>query len=197
MADSVKNNRGGAYHKTKQQLKQEAIHIQAAQQNPEKFQVLYEEYYISIFKFIYNRVADEQLAADLTSQVFLKALINIKKYQLRTLPFSSWLFRIAINEVGMYYRKNKSTRTINFDIMQLKNIAAEAEVPEDREKEQIMLDAIAALPDEAIQLIQLRFFEQRPFAEMADIYGTNEGAVKMKLYRILEKLKQIIQSKLK
>ena len=197
MAYPLKGNTGSAYHKTKQQLEQEAVQIQAAQKDPEHFQPLYEEYYKQIFKFIYNRVADEQITADLSSQVFLKALINIKKYQLRTVPFSSWLYRIAMNEVNMHFRKNKNARTISFDIAHLKNIVTETEVPDEREAEQVMLNAIAMLPDEAVQLIELRFFEQRPFAEIADIYGTAEANVKMKLYRILEKLKKIIQSKLK
>ena len=93
------------YHKSKEELELELQQINAAKANPSHFNVLYEKYFKVIYIFIYKRTLNEHLTADLTSQVFLRALINIKKYKHQGMPFSSWLFRIAFNETNMHFRK--------------------------------------------------------------------------------------------
>ena len=197
MTEKQNDITGSKYHKTKEQLEKEVLLIKSAQDDPANFQPLYEEYFKVIFNFIYRRTSDEQLTADITSTVFLKALVNIKKFVPRSVPFSSWLYRIAMNEVNLYFRKNRNSRTINYSDEHLKNIAQETEVSPDIEAEKKLLDAISKLPSEAIQLIEMRFFEDKSFAEIADIYGITEANAKMKVYRILEKLKHVIGNKSK
>ncbi|MCC6837854.1 MAG: sigma-70 family RNA polymerase sigma factor, partial [Bacteroidia bacterium] len=80
------------YHKNETELAGEQLLIKAAQADPACFDVLYNQYYRSVFVFIYKRTDDEELTADITSQVFLKALINIRKFQFRGVPFSAWLY---------------------------------------------------------------------------------------------------------
>lgn len=84
------------------QLSDEEEVICKSRQNPENFRVLYEKYYRRIFLFILHRVGDKATTADLTSQVFLKALLNLSGYNFRGLPFSAWLYRIASNERIIY-----------------------------------------------------------------------------------------------
>ncbi|NJM24972.1 MAG: hypothetical protein HC859_05145 [Bacteroidia bacterium] len=93
----------------KQTLKEEDV-IRASQRDPSAFRPLYEKYYRTLFRFILYRVADKEVTADLTSQVFLKALLHLDKFQLRGFPFSSWLYRIAINECNDFFRKTKKAR---------------------------------------------------------------------------------------
>ena len=69
----------------------------AGQGNREAFGQLYEQYVLRIFRHIYHLVDDSQLAEDLTTQTFLKALAAIPRYQLRGVPFLAWLLRIAYN----------------------------------------------------------------------------------------------------
>ena len=68
-----------AHHKNDTDLKLELQQIEAAKLDPARFDKLYDSYYKSIFVFVYRRTGDEELAADITSHVFLKALMNIKK----------------------------------------------------------------------------------------------------------------------
>ena|SRR5689334_5745448 len=86
--------------------------ILKSQTDAEAFRPLYEKYFKRIFLFVHHRVGDKTLASDITSQVFLKALLNLRKFQFRGLPFSAWLFRIALNECHDFFRKNKRHRTV-------------------------------------------------------------------------------------
>src|ERR1041385_1203338 len=70
--------------------------IEEAKKDPASFKWLYETYFKRIFLFIYHKVESRNEASDLTSQVFLKAMQRLHQYQSRGLPFSSWLYRIAI-----------------------------------------------------------------------------------------------------
>ena len=164
--------------------------VQAAQRNPARFQPLYERYYDPIFRFVFRRVGSEQLTADLCSQVFLKAMQRLSKYEYRGVPFSAWLYRIASNEVTQHFRQHQKNRVVSVEEGQVADLADEMEdVDSD-----LLLDQLSGVLDELketdLQLIELRFFEQRPFKEIADILGITESNAKVKTYRILEKLKR-------
>lgn len=80
--------------------------IEAAKNDPVQFKPLYEKYFKRIFLFVYHRVEDRDITADLTSQIFLKAMQRMHQFKFRGLPFSSWLYRIAINECTTSERTN-------------------------------------------------------------------------------------------
>lgn len=183
------------FHKNNTQLTIELQHIEAAKTNPARFQVLYETYYKSIFVFIHRRTGNEELTADLTSQVFLKAMINIKKYVYKGVPFSAWLFRIAFNEVNMHFRKNVNDRVVSLEQSGLSQMIQETEEENSLLAQQQMLVALKQLAMEDVQLIELRFFEKRSFAEVAEIVGITESNAKVRVYRILDKLKKMLQQK--
>ena len=125
----------------------------------------------------------------------MQAMIALDKYESRGFPFSSWLYRIALNEINGRYRKNKNQRVINIDDTSLHIVMAEMNEPNADEKEEKLLLCLQELEEDEVELLQMRFFEKRPFKEMAEIKDSNESAVKMKVYRLLEKLKGIIEKK--
>jgi RNA polymerase sigma-70 factor (ECF subfamily) len=85
----------------------DAALVLAAQQDPREFEPLYSKYYEPILRFVYKRLDTKSEAYDVTSQVFLSALQNLSKYEDRGFPFSSWLYRIAINELNQFFRKKQ------------------------------------------------------------------------------------------
>ena len=170
--------------------------IAAAQKNPARFSALYERYYEPILKFVYQRVTTKDDAFDITQQVFLQAMLSINKYEWRGFPFSSWLYRIAINELNQAFRKNEKQRGINLEEKHLVQLAEEMKIDPANDKEQALLDALTTLDEDDFQLIEMRFFEQRPFREIADILHVSEANAKMRLYRILVKLKPEVEKKL-
>ena len=185
-----------SHHKSDIEIKEELQLIEAAKENSARFGLLYDKYYKSIFVFIYRRTDDEELTADITSQVFLKALINIKKYEYKGVPFSAWLFRIAFNEINMYFRKNNAQRVVSLNQYAMVQIAQEAELEENAEGIKQMMIAVKQLDALELQLIELRFFEMRQFKEIGEILNITEANAKMKLYRILDKLKPILEKKM-
>ena len=180
------------YHHTTEMLLSEQQIIEAAKQNPEHFGPLYDKYYKQIFGYVYQRLECKDTAFDLTSQVFLKALSNIEKYEYKGVPFASWLYRIAHSEVMQLFRTNKNMRTVNADISDLKNICEEVEEEYLEQYQGIFMKVIKDLPEDDLQMIELRFFEKRPFKEIAEILDITETNAKVKLYRILDRVKKTL-----
>jgi RNA polymerase sigma-70 factor, ECF subfamily len=164
--------------------------VQKAQQDPAQFVVLYEKYFKRIFVFIHHRVNDKAITADLTSQVFLNALVNIQKYKHQGVPFSAWLFRIAINECFSFFLKTKRLRFVSIDDNSLDGLHEELTANTHREDLlQRLPEILTGLKEEEVQLVELRFFEQRPFKEVGEILGITETHAKTKTYRLLEKMR--------
>lgn len=180
-----------AHHKNDNDLRLELQQVNAAKANPARFDVLYDKYYKPVFVFVYRRTGDEELAADITSQVFLKALINIQKYEYKGVPFSAWLFRIAFNEINMYFRKNNADRVVSLEQSSVKAMITEVQ-DDNSDAEKRMMTALSKMEEPEIQLIELRFFEKRSFAEVGNIIGVTENNAKVKVYRILDKIKKIM-----
>ena len=88
----------------KPDLTEEVALINAAKTDPDAFGVLYERYVDRIYNYNYFRVASSSDAEDLTAKVFFKALHSIGGYRHMGLPFSAWLYRIALKLVAYYHR---------------------------------------------------------------------------------------------
>lgn len=180
------------HHKTAADLAEEQQQVEAAQADPARFGVLYERYYKVVFVFVFRRTGDEETAADITSNAFLKAMLALPKYKFKGVPFSAFLFRIALNEVNMFFRRSKRERVVSLEQASLGSLIDEAGQDDSEENRKRVLGALGHLNAEAMQLIELRFFEKRPFAEVGLILGLSENHAKVKTYRILEKLKAIM-----
>ncbi len=181
------------YHVSAEAMEQELQIIEASKKDPSAFRPLYEKYHEPIFRYIYQRSDDKDAAFDITQQVFIKALINLNRFTFKGVPFSSWLYRIAKSEVYKAIEKNKVQRTLNIDIDGLKELLQEAEADESLiSKEKSLTLCISQLQETDIQLIEMRFFENRAFKEIGHIFEMTENNAKVKVYRILDKLKKCI-----
>lgn len=173
-------------------MQEEWAVIRAAQENPAMFRPLYDQYFEAIFRFIFRRTADESLSSDICSQVFLKAMQQINKYKFKGVPFSAWLYRIASNEVAQYFRNTQKNRVVSLEHSHISNLIDEMDSGQKENYQKALVQALDELNEIDVQLIEMRFFEQRPFKEIADIIGITESNAKVKTYRILERLKKII-----
>lgn len=172
----------------------EAEEIQLARQDHRYFGVLYERYFEQLYRFIFKRLGgDEEVAGDLVQQTFIKAMANIGRYEDRGLPFSAWLYRIAQNEVNMFFRSRKKHYFVEINDRQLTGLIEETTgtgshtySQEDLEQ---LVTIINNLEETQLDIIELRFFQEMSFKEIADIYSISEANAKMRLYRLLEKIK--------
>jgi RNA polymerase sigma-70 factor (ECF subfamily) len=183
------------FHQTNQLLQDELDLIKKAQKNHEQFVPLYKKYHEQIFRYIYQRMDDIDLAHDITAQVFMKAILHISTYEYRGVPFSSWLYRIAKSELYQSFRDKKTERTINIDTINVAVIIDEIESDETEENKKHLLNTLSLLKEKDVQLIELRFFEKRSFKEMGEILELTENNAKVKTFRALEKLKTLFLTK--
>lgn len=175
-------------------MQAEWLEVQAAQRNPAHFRPLYDRYFEQIFRFVFKRTADENIASDVCSQVFLKAMQKLSTYSFKGVPFSAWLYRIASNEVAQHFRNTQKNRVVTVEDHTFKDLIDEVSEEGDFEKtRQSMLKALQQLKETDMVMIEMRFFEERPFKEIADILNITESNAKVKTYRILEKMKKIMK----
>ena len=171
-------------------MQQEWLEVQAAQSNPARFRPLYNRYYDPIFRFIFRRTNEEELTADICSQVFLKALQRLHSYSFKGVPFSAWLYRIASNEIAQHYRASQKNRVVSMEESSFSDMIDELDERDTEGLRQQLLQTLDLLREGDLQLIELRFFEQRSFKEVAEIAGITENNAKVRTYRILERMKK-------
>ncbi len=187
------NDVSSAYHQSKEQIRLESEMVRAAKTDISKFDVLYKKYFEQIFYFVLKRVETEDIADDITSQVFLKAMSKLSNYKDMGLPFSSWLFRIARNEIYDMYSKNKIEMVVSVESTGIWNIISEIG-QENKEDYTGLYNALEKLEDDEMELIELRFFEKRAFKEIGEILEITENNAKVKTYRILDKLQKNLRN---
>lgn len=169
-------------------LKEELLMIEKAKSDPQHFEPLYRKYYQQILKFIYKRMNTLEDTYEVTSNTFSKALFSIAKYNDRGFPFSSWLHRIAINEIAQFYRDSKKNRAISIDDRSVLNLSEETGKDFNELKAALTI-ALGYLSVEEVQILELRFFEERSFAEVGAILNITENNAKVRTYRVIDKLK--------
>jgi RNA polymerase sigma-70 factor (ECF subfamily) len=173
--------------------KEELDIIEKCRKNPHEFAVLYNRYYKPIWLYIHKRTADETLSSDLTSQVFLKAMSGLSRYTYQGFGFSSWLYKIAVNEINEFYRRKKIRQLFSIEDhdMQRLKLAVE-EDPDFSGESEIVLNCLKKLDPEDMQVIELRFFEDKSFKEIGFILNMTENNAKVRTYRVLDKLRKIL-----
>jgi len=176
---------------TKYSQEEELKLINSAKLNPANFAPLYDRYYKIIYLFIYKRYRDKELTADLTSQVFLKAMLNISKYQDKGFPFSAWLFRIAFNEMNMLHRKNSKYKEVEVREKDAIDFLDEINIESKEKNIETILRFLETMEEEHQHLIQMRFFDKLSFKEIGDILNITEDNAKVRLYRAMDKLKKM------
>jgi RNA polymerase sigma-70 factor (ECF subfamily) len=183
-------------------LEREKELIHKAKNDAQAFGELYDEYYSQIFGYVLRRTTSIDAAQDVTSEVFFKALKNIKKYRWRGIPFSAWLYRIATNEIANNFRRNKRRQLLTEEIMNstsdLNTSAAveiaQAEADIKKHKDFLAIHAnISRLPVKYQEVIVLRFFENKQLKDIGIILGKREGTIKSLLHRGLERLRKLME----
>jgi len=182
---------------TDEQIRKEQETIERSKKDPKAFGEIYETYFDRIFNYLYRQTDDEELAGDLCSQTFVNALNHLNKYEFRGFPFSSWLYKIAGNEVNKHYRKNKGKKIFSIEELKVKELVEQANEGWDEEMVTQVIAYMNELPTDMVQVLELRFFEDKDFKEIAFILDITESGAKMRTYRALDKLRTEINIKVK
>lgn len=153
---------------------------------------LYETYYPKVYNYAFLQMGDVQAAEDLASDVMLKMLESIKKYQFKGLPFSAWVFRIARNRLIDLHRKRRRRGEVDLSETLAGTLAsphALAELAIERGQIQV---ALRYLTDEQRQVIVLKFIQGFDNRSVGKIMGRSEGAIKSLQHRALGALRRVL-----
>lgn len=173
----------------------ESALIERAKQDQEAFGRLYERYSQRIYQYIFYRTGSEPDAEDLAAKTFMRAWQHMANYDDRGVPFSAWLYRIAHNLVANWHRDRSRRKTISLDDLSRWQVnedgpEASALFAEDRAA---LLRAVRHLPADRQELLSLKFVEHLSNAEIGDIMGRSEGAIKSLYHRTLLTLRDELQ----
>jgi RNA polymerase sigma-70 factor (ECF subfamily) len=176
------------------QVHDESLLIERAKRYDQKaISELYKRHVQNIYRYIYYRVGDVNVAEDLTADVFLRALEGLAGFTYRGVPFSAWLYRIAHARVMDHFRQQARRELLPLDerlVATGKGPQATVEARLDCEELQ---SAIAQLTTDQQQVIILKFVEGLSNAEAARILGKTEGAVKALQHRALNSLQRTMR----
>ncbi|MDO8648759.1 MAG: sigma-70 family RNA polymerase sigma factor [Candidatus Peregrinibacteria bacterium] len=153
------------------------------------FDPLYRTYITPIYRFIYRRTLTKEVAEDLTSVTFIKALEGIRSYSPRKGAFAAWLYRIARNTVTDHYR----TQRPQVDIEDVWDLSSDENVPttvENRLQYEKIREALRDLDPQKRDIILMRLWDGLSYREIAEITGKSEDNCKMIFSRTLAQLKK-------
>lgn len=172
----------------------EAQLIEQAKTDPEAFGQLYELYVEKIYNYIYYRLGNHHDAEDLTAKVFYRALNHIAHYNNKGVPFAAWLYRIAHNLVVNWRRDHSRRQIVGLEDLDLSSDKLEGpqHAAERANERELLLAAIQRLPRERQELLVLKFVERMSNAEIGQVLGRSEGAIKSLYHRTLVSLKELL-----
>lgn len=190
--------------KNEHSLEYQRLLVRRAQNDSAAFGELFDMYYPQILGYVARRTADVALAEDITSEVFIKALHGLSRFTWQGVPVSAWLYKIATNELRMYYRQKRHVSSLEeleevagFELADEKDFVeeiAEAQTAIERHKTFLRAQAhIARLPLKYQEVLMLRFAEQKKVQEISQIVGKREGTVKSLLSRGLALLRASLE----
>jgi RNA polymerase sigma-70 factor (ECF subfamily) len=166
--------------------------VEAAKIDPTAFEPLYQRYKERIYRYLFLRIRREEDAADLTQQVFLKALNALSSYRERGIPFAAWLFRIAHHTASDTYRRKKNM--ISWEVLpDDERLIAETDLENhilQQERLARLRQLLNQLDPSRRELLALRFSAGLSATEIALVIGKSQAAVKKQLTRTLQKLKE-------
>ena len=169
--------------------------IELAKRDPEAFGILYERFVDRIYSYIYYRVGNHHDAEDLTARTFQRALANLRNFECRGVPISAWFYRIAHNLVANWHRDRSRRKVISLDSLLALGVEGEqpAAVAEREAEKEALLRAIRKLPPERQQLLVLKFVEHMSNAEIGEVMGRSESAIKSLYHRTLLALRKELE----
>ena len=179
--------------------------VRAAQADPLEFEALYRKYVAQIYSFALYELRDHHEAEDVTERTFMLALSGIPRFRERedapgateagdadaavragASTFRVWLFRIARNVIANHRRTARRRPVAPLELAVAMadplDVAHETEI---RDEARAAWAAVGRLPDDRRRVVTLRFVEEMSAAEIADVLGRSEGAVRVLLHRAL------------
>lgn len=165
---------------------------------PRDFEVWYTEYHSAVYRYVRFRVASREVAEDVTSVVFMKALRAFEKYDERKASPKTWLLRIARNAVTDHLRALQRKGSLHVSLDRIPDLVADVPTHEERvirqERIQHLLNSTRTLRKADQEILALRYGSGLDNAEIAEHLNVSNNAVAVRLHRALNRLKDSVES---
>ena len=163
--------------------------------NPRAFEILMQRYSLQVYSAAVRLMHDEEDAAEVTQMAFIQAYKQLDSWQGGN--FGSWVTVIA-NHIGLrLLEKEKRRGEVRFDDVRcttdLADVADETYNEQKEQQLQALEQAIAQLPEQEQQIIRWHYYEGVPLQAIAERLGQTENNIKVRLFRIRERLKKKIE----
>ncbi len=173
--------------------------VERAKHDPAAFGALYDRHVARIYSYAMREVRNVEVAQDVTATTFEKALRSLHRFHMREMGFAPWLYRIARNEIAQLRRRDGRFRPLNPEEEESATSALFADRPNERrplesslvdgERDRSLYAALAQLDDADRELLGLRFIEQLPTEDVAQILSCSRDNVYVRLHRALKRLR--------
>lgn len=171
---------------------EQSLLVKARALDEEALAEIHDRYYEPIFRYVVYRVSNEQVAEDLTSEVFIRLLNALRDHTAPQKTLRGWLYGVAFRVVSDYHRKQYRRQHVKLT----ENIAS-GEDPVESVAHQLdwneVKAALAELTDAQRQVIALRFGAELPIRQVAEVMGKTEGAVKQLQARAIASLTRLLK----
>ena len=165
--------------------------IDRAKRDPREFGALYDRHFQQIYRFVYSRVREQTAAEDVTSEVFIKALRAMPRYQDTGRPFAAWLYQIAVNAIADRYRTLRPTHALeDFHDLSVGGPAIEEQAAQ-RDEIRRIWRLVEELPLQQRTALVLKFQEDMKIEDIAVAMGKTPGAVKLLIHRGVSRLRDV------
>ena len=158
------------------------------------FAELVKKYSKPLYWKIRSIVLSHEDADDVLQNTFMKAWKNLSSFQGKS-KFSTWLYRIAINESLDFIRKQKNKTAISSDNFEngIANVLIADDCFDGDEGQALLQEAIATLPDVQRMVFLMRYYDEMKYPEIHEVLGTSEGALKASYHIAVKKITEYIK----
>lgn len=157
----------------------------------DKMALLFKRYHRPLYGFLFHMTGKQQESEDMVQEVFYRMLRSRHTFTGEG-EFKTWMYHLARNIVKDYYRKEKRTGNsyeANAFSEKLAGGALADEVVQKKQDIEQLQQAINNLSDESREVLVLSRYQELKYAEIANILGISEGAVKVRIHRAITQLK--------
>lgn len=163
---------------------------------PPDFEAWFRDHRASVYRYVRFRVASREVAEDLTSDVFMKALRSLNRYDATRSAPRTWLVRIARNAVTDHLRALRRRGSLHVSLDRVPDLVSAAPSQEERmlreERIQALLNGAQLLREADQEILSLRYGAGMGNAEIADALEISSNAVAVRLHRALKRLKSVL-----
>ena len=160
------------------------------------FTELYNEFFPVVYKYLLSKSRSGEMADEAVSRTFLNMYAHLSEYDESRGAFSTWLFRIAVNELRMIFRGKQRSLDTSWD-EGFDPPAPEHASPEERflkkEREQELHDALMRLPERERKILEMTYWLELSAEQIADELGMTKEAVWASLSRSRKTLKKYLE----